>query len=36
MREVVVFLIHLKRSYYRLADGHVKDIFEKGFEHICE
>jgi ArsR family transcriptional regulator len=25
-----------KISYYRLADDHVKDIFEKGFEHVCE
>jgi len=25
-----------KVVYYSLADGHVKDIFEKGFEHINE
>ena len=25
-----------KAVYYSLADGHVKDIFEKGFEHIEE
>ena len=25
-----------KEVYYSLADGHVKDIFEKGFEHIHE
>ena len=25
-----------KRVYYSLADSHVKDIFEKGFEHIHE
>jgi ArsR family transcriptional regulator len=25
-----------KAAYYSLADGHVKDIFEKGFEHIRE
>jgi len=25
-----------KVVYYSLADGHVKDIFEKGFEHISE
>ena len=25
-----------KEVYYYLADSHVKDIFEKGFEHIHE
>ena len=25
-----------KEAYYSLADAHVKDIFEKGFEHIQE
>ena len=25
-----------KVVYYSLADSHVKDIFEKGFEHISE
>jgi ArsR family transcriptional regulator len=25
-----------KVVYYSLADSHVKDIFEKGFEHILE
>ena len=25
-----------KVAYYSLADNHVKDIFEKGFEHILE
>ena len=25
-----------KVVYYSLADNHVKDIFEKGFEHISE
>ncbi|MCL1905773.1 MAG: metalloregulator ArsR/SmtB family transcription factor [Clostridiales bacterium] len=25
-----------KTVYYSLADSHVKDIFEKGFEHILE
>jgi len=25
-----------KIVYYSLADDHVKDIFEKGFEHIKE
>jgi ArsR family transcriptional regulator len=25
-----------KVVYYSLADGHVKDIFEKGFEHVRE
>jgi ArsR family transcriptional regulator len=25
-----------KEVYYSLADSHVKDIFEKGFEHIHE
>jgi len=25
-----------KLVYYSLADSHVKDIFEKGFEHIHE
>ena len=25
-----------KVVYYSLADDHVKDIFEKGFEHIAE
>ncbi|MCL2696365.1 MAG: metalloregulator ArsR/SmtB family transcription factor [Clostridiales bacterium] len=25
-----------KIVYYSLADSHVKDIFEKGFEHILE
>ena len=25
-----------KVVYYSLADGHIKDIFEKGFEHIHE
>jgi ArsR family transcriptional regulator len=25
-----------KNVYYSLADSHVKDIFEKGFEHILE
>jgi len=25
-----------KEVYYSLADSHVKDIFEKGFEHIYE
>ena len=25
-----------KEVYYSLADDHVKDIFEKGFEHIHE
>ena len=25
-----------KEVYYSLADNHVKDIFEKGFEHIIE
>jgi len=25
-----------KEVYYSLADNHVKDIFEKGFEHIHE
>ena len=25
-----------KIVYYSLADSHVKDIFEKGFEHISE
>jgi len=25
-----------KEVYYSLADNHVKDIFEKGFEHINE
>jgi len=25
-----------KVAYYSLADSHVKDIFEKGFEHIAE
>ena len=25
-----------KVVYYSLADSHVKDIFEKGFEHIAE
>ena len=25
-----------KEVYYSLADDHVKDIFEKGFEHIRE
>jgi len=25
-----------KEVYYSLADDHVKDIFEKGFEHIYE
>ena len=25
-----------KNVYYSLADSHVKDIFEKGFEHIHE
>ena len=25
-----------KEVYYSLADNHVKDIFEKGFEHIRE
>ena len=25
-----------KEVYYSLADSHVKDIFEKGFEHINE
>ncbi|MCL2173360.1 MAG: metalloregulator ArsR/SmtB family transcription factor [Nitrososphaerota archaeon] len=27
---------HGKVVYYSLADDHVKDIFEKGFEHILE
>ena len=25
-----------RKVYYSLADAHVKDIFEKGFEHITE
>ncbi|MCL2270396.1 MAG: metalloregulator ArsR/SmtB family transcription factor [Treponema sp.] len=25
-----------KKVYYSLADSHVRDIFEKGFEHIHE
>jgi len=25
-----------KAVYYSLADGHIEDIFEKGFEHIRE
>ena len=25
-----------KKNYYSLADGHIKEIFEKGFEHIHE
>ena len=25
-----------KVVYYSLADSHVKDIFEKGFEHVAE
>jgi len=25
-----------KVAYYSLADGHINDIFEKGFEHIHE
>ena len=25
-----------KVVYYSLADGHIRDIFEKGFEHIHE
>jgi len=25
-----------KIAYYSLADSHVKDIFEKGFEHVDE
>ena len=25
-----------KNVYYSLADNHIKDIFEKGFEHIKE
>ncbi len=25
-----------KNVYYSLADAHVRDIFEKGFEHILE
>jgi len=27
---------HGKVVYYSLTDSHVKDIFEKGFEHILE
>ena len=27
---------HGKVVYYSLADDHVRDIFEKGFEHIAE
>jgi len=27
---------HGKVVYYSLADDHVRDIFEKGFEHIVE
>ena len=34
MSNLVKFYKHGKVVYYSLADDHVKDIFEKGFEHI--
>ena len=34
MGNIVKFQKQGKMVYYSLADNHVKDIFEKGFEHI--
>ena len=34
MSNLVSFLKQGKVVYYSLADDHVKDIFEKGFEHV--
>lgn len=36
MANLVKFEKQGKVTYYSLADCHVKDIFEKGFEHIKE
>ena len=36
MSNLVKFNKEGKMVYYSLADNHVKDIFEKGFEHIRE
>ncbi len=36
MAKLVKFDKQGKVAYYSLADDHVKDIFEKGFEHIKE
>ncbi|MDR0503525.1 MAG: metalloregulator ArsR/SmtB family transcription factor [Treponema sp.] len=36
LANLVKYSKHGKEVYYSLADDHVKDIFEKGFEHIRE
>ena len=36
LSNLVKYVKRGKEVYYSLADSHVKDIFEKGFEHIHE
>ena len=36
LTNLVKYYKHGKVVYYSLADDHVKDIFDKGFEHILE
>jgi len=36
LSNLVKYVKRGKEVYYSLADNHVKDIFEKGFEHIHE
>jgi len=36
LTNLVKYERHGKVVYYSLADEHVRDIFEKGFEHIHE
>ena len=36
LMNLVKYRKHGKIVYYSLADDHVKDIFEKGFEHLNE
>ena len=36
LANLVKYVKRGKEVYYSLADSHVKDIFEKGFEHIHE
>ena len=36
LANLVKYVKQGKEVYYSLADDHVKDIFEKGFEHIHE
>jgi len=36
LANLVKYIKRGKEVYYSLADSHVKDIFEKGFEHIHE